>query len=91
MMPDAWFTTPWATSNMPITISQVLVTIRMAQAVLKIQRKNSTVSMSWKLFLSIRICTSSRVMTKARITPATGSTTFWERFCTILKMPPFHA
>ena len=46
MMPDAWFTTPWATSNIPITIFQVLVTIRMAQAVLKIQRKNTAVSIS---------------------------------------------
>ena len=91
MMPDAWLTTPWATSNMPITMFQVLVTIRMAQAVLKIQRKNTTVSMSWKLFLSMRICTSSRVMTKARITPATGSTTFCERVWTMLKMLAFHA
>ena len=44
--PDALATTLCATSNTPITIFHVLVTIRMAQAVLNTQRKNIQVSTS---------------------------------------------
>ena len=55
MTPEAWATMPWARSNTPITIFQVLVTMRMAQAVLNIHLKNTAVSISWKLFLSVMI------------------------------------
>ncbi len=46
MIPAALLTTLCATSNMPMTIFHVLVTMRMAQAVLKIQRKKIALSMS---------------------------------------------
>ena len=38
---EAWATMPWARSNTPITIFQVLVTMKMAQAVLNIHLKNT--------------------------------------------------
>ena len=46
MIPAALLTTLCATSNMPMTIFHVLVTMRMAQAVLKIHRKKTAISMS---------------------------------------------
>ena len=50
--PAALFTTLCAASNTPMTMFHVLVTMRTAQAVLKIQRKKSHVSTSFMLFLS---------------------------------------
>lgn len=91
MTPDACPTTCWATSNTPMTMFHVFVTIRIAQAVLNIHRKNTAVSMSLKLFLSMMIWTSSSVITKARITPAMGRITVSDRFSIMLKMPEFHA
>lgn len=77
--PAALFTTLCPTSKTPITMFHVLVTIRTAQAVLKIHLKNIQVSTSpCILFLSETIWISSRVMTKARITPAIGMMTFSE-------------
>ena len=46
MIPAALLTTLCAMSNTPITIFHVLVTMRMAQAVLKIHRKKTAISMS---------------------------------------------
>jgi hypothetical protein len=53
--PALRLTTSWAASNAPITIFHVLETIRMAQAVLKIQRKNIQLSTSWRLLRSVTI------------------------------------
>ena len=89
--PEALFTMPCATSKTPITISHVLVTMRMAQADLKIHLKNTALSMSWKLFLSTMSWISSKVITKARMTPAMGTMTVSERFWTMLKISWFHA
>ena len=46
MTPEALFTTLCATSNTPITIFQVLVTIRIAAADLNVHLKNIQVSRS---------------------------------------------
>ena len=53
MMPDALFTTLWATSNTPITMFHVFVTMSTAQAVLNIHLKNIHVSTSCRLFFSV--------------------------------------
>ena len=63
----------------------------MANADLKIQRKNMELSKSCILFFSVIICISSMHMTQARMAAAMGSTTVSDRFCSILKMPLFHA
>ena len=76
--PPALETTLCAASKMPMTMVQVLVMIRIAQAVLKIHLKKTADSISWKLFLSVMIWMSSSVITKARITPAMGSITVSE-------------
>ena len=58
-----------------MTIVQVLVTIKIAQADLNIHLKNTAVSISWKLLRSVMIWISSKVMTIAKITPAIGNMT----------------
>ena len=67
-----------------MTMFQVLVTIRMAQAVLKIHLKKTAVSISWKLFLSVMIWINSSVITNAKITPAMGTMTVSERLWIML-------
>ena len=52
MIPAAWATTLWAISNTPMTIFQVLVTMRMAAALLNTHLKIIQVSTSWRLFRS---------------------------------------
>ena len=83
--PAALFTTPCPTSNTPITMFHVFVTIRTAHAVLNIHLKNIHVSTSpCILFLSETIWISSKVMTKASMTPAIGIMTLSERVRTML-------
>ena len=89
--PAAWLTTCWATSNTAITMFQVLVTISTAAKVLMIHLKKMNVSKSCMLLRSIRSWMSSMHMTKVRIMPAMGTTTFSDRFRIMLKMLPFHA
>ena len=55
MTPDACATTLCAISNTPITMDQVLVTMRMAAALLNIHLKIIHVSTSCRLFLSVII------------------------------------
>ena len=52
IMPAACATTLWAASNTPITMFQVLVTMRMAAADLNTHLKIIQVSTSCRLFLS---------------------------------------
>ena len=89
--PDARLTTFWVKSNTPITMFHVLDTIKTAQADLNIHLKNIQVSTSLRLLRSVSICISSSVITMVRITPAMGRMTVLDKFCTILKIPPFHA
>ena len=74
-----------------MTMFQVLVTISTAAKVLKIHLKKMKVSKSCMLFRSIRSWISSRHMTKVRMIPAMGTTTFSDRLLIMLKMLPFHA
>ena len=87
--PDALFTTLWATSKTPMTMLQVFVTIRTAQAVLNIHLKNIQVSTSCRLFLSVMSWISSNVITKARIRPAIGRMAVSDRLRIMLNTPPF--
>ena len=89
--PELWLTTLWVASNTPITIFHVLLTMRMAKADLKIQRKNIEVSKSCILFFSVIIWISSWHITRARMAAAMGNTTVSERLRNILKIPLFHA
>ena len=89
--PALWLTTLWVASKIPMTMFHVLLTMRMANADLKIQRKNMELSKSCILFFSVIIWISSMHMTQARMAAAMGSTTVSDRFCSILKMPLFHA
>ena len=57
--PALWLTTCWVASNTPITIFHVFVTMRMAKALLKIQRKNMELSKSCILFFSTIMSISS--------------------------------
>ena len=59
MTPALWFTTAWVASKTPMTIFHVFVTMRMANALLNIQRKNRDVSKSCMLFFSTIISISS--------------------------------
>ncbi len=72
--PELWLTTLWVASNTPITIFHVLLTMRMAKADLKIQRKNMEVSKPCILFFSVIIWITSWHITRARIAAAMGST-----------------
>ena len=89
MIPAACATTLWAASNTPMTIFQVLVTRRIAAALLNTHLKNIQVSTSCRLFFSTMSWISSRVITKARIAPAIGMMMVSERFWIMLKMLPF--
>lgn len=91
IMPAALLTTLCATSNTPMMMSHVLVTISTAQKVLKIHLKNIHVSKSCILFFSTTICKSSIVITTARITPAMGRITLSDRLRIMLNTPLFHA
>jgi hypothetical protein len=73
-----------------MTIFQVLVTMRIAAALLNTHLKNIQVSTSCRLFFSTMSWISSRVITKARIAPAMGMMMVSERFWIMLKMLPFH-
>ena len=78
--PEALLTTLCATSNTPMTIFHVLLTMSTAQAVLNTHLKMNQVSTSpCMLFLSVMIWISSIVITMARITPAMGRITLSER------------
>ena len=87
--PAAPATTLCAASKMPMTIVQVFVTMRTAHADLNIHLKNTAVSISWKLFLSVMIWISSSVMTMARMTPAMGRMIVSDKVSIMLKMSEF--
>ena len=77
--PAALFTTLCARSKTPMTMFHVFVTIRTAQAVLKIHLKNIHVSTSCILLRSTMSWISSSVITNASTTPAMGRMTLSDR------------
>ena len=87
--PAALLTTLWEASKMPMTISQVWVTMTTAQADLNTHLKNIQVSTSFRLLRSVTSWISSRVITIARIAPAIGRITVLERFWIMVKIPLF--